>query len=135
MQVQEWNASNLREYQLYRSPRKFEPATFNVQGLHELDAALKYLSEIGMEQIECQVLRLSSRLWHGLASLNVRLITPPDTSSGIVTFLTDDAQKIEQICAENQIVVTIRGDHVRVSPHFFNTEHEIDRFLEAVSLC
>ena len=65
--------------------------------------------------------------------MNAKLITPADTRSGIVTFLTDDPQKMDRICAENRIVVTIRGDHVRVSPHFFNTEPEIDQFLAVVN--
>jgi selenocysteine lyase/cysteine desulfurase len=34
--------------------------------------------------------------------------------------------------AEHGIIVDHRPGHVRVSPHFYNTEEEIDRFLEVM---
>jgi kynureninase len=44
-----------------------------------------------------------------------------------------DANKAlyEKLLSKN-IVVTLRGGLIRISPSFYNTEEEIDRFLEAL---
>jgi selenocysteine lyase/cysteine desulfurase len=34
---------------------------------------------------------------------------------------------------ERDVCVDYRGDGIRVSPHFFNTEADVDRLFEALS--
>lgn len=131
MQVKTWaDTPHLPARELYQSARKFESATLNFQGIYELRAALNYIDKIGMDRIEEQVLRLSSQLWKGLADLDVRLVTPPETQSGIVTCLVKDGERMAKLLADNRIVVTVQGnEEIRISPHFFNTEDEIDYLL------
>jgi len=53
--------------------------------------------------------------------------------SGIVNFLTDEpGGKVEKI-RERGIIVSARMNGVRVSPHFYNTEEELERLVEEVS--
>jgi selenocysteine lyase/cysteine desulfurase len=66
--------------------------------------------------------------------LNVDLITPPGTRSGIVTCAVHDEKSIAQLYAENGIVATVRDGETRISPYFFNTEEELDRLLEIVAM-
>lgn len=131
LQVKRWaDDSHLDPDELHESARKFECATLHYQGVYELRAALDYINEIGIDRIEEQVLRLSSKLWQGLADLGVPLTTPPGTRSGIVTCRVSDGQKIAQLLADKKIVATVRaGNQLRISPHFFNTEEEIDHLL------
>jgi cysteine desulfurase/selenocysteine lyase len=132
MQVKAWDDPDFYSYEMHESARKFETATLHLQGIYELGAALNYLDGIGKNKIEAQVLRLCSRLWKGLADLNVTLLTPPATKSGIVTCAVEDAEKKAGLLADNRIVVTVRDNNIRISPHFFNTEEEIDRFLDVM---
>jgi selenocysteine lyase/cysteine desulfurase len=47
-----------------------------------------------------------------------------------VTCRVSDGQKIAQLLADKKIVATVRaGNQLRISPHFFNTEEEIDHLL------
>jgi selenocysteine lyase/cysteine desulfurase len=43
-----------------------------------------------------------------------------------------DGKKRSQILADNRIIVTVRGHEVRISPHFFNTDEEVDQVLGVI---
>jgi len=136
LQVKAWtDDSGVYPRELYQSARKFERATLHFQGAYELRAALDYIARIGMDKIEEQVLRLSSKLWRGLDGLGLELMTPPETRSGIVTCIVKDGAKVAQLLGDNKIVVSARpGNAIRISPHFFNTEREIDHLLSVLEL-
>ena len=53
--------------------------------------------------------------------------------SGIVSLVhpTLPAAEVMKRCRAAGVVVNIRAGRVRVSPHAYNTEDEIDRFLDA----
>ena len=53
--------------------------------------------------------------------------------SGIVSLLhpTRSAAEVMKRCRAAGVIVNNRADRVRVSPHAYNNEDEIDRFLEA----
>jgi selenocysteine lyase/cysteine desulfurase len=116
--------------ELHETASKFEYATVHFQGLFELRAALDYILGIGVDRIEEQVLKLSSKLWNGLSDRGFEMRTPPGTQSGIVTCIVGDAEKVDELLSENRIVASLKaGNRLRVSPHFFNTEGEIDHLL------
>ena len=68
------------------------------------------------------------------AGLPVR--TPRDraTRGGVVNVgVGEDAEKIAEALYENDVCVDFRGDGIRVSPHFFNIEADIDRLFEVLA--
>jgi cysteine desulfurase/selenocysteine lyase len=139
MQAKRWPSAlqtfSDREFalELHETARKFEYATVHFQGLYELRAALDYISDIGMAEIEAQVLRLSSKVWQGLDNLGIKLLTPPNTASGIVTCLVDDAQTVTRILDEHNIVASLKAaKQLRISPHFFNSEDEVDQLVSVL---
>ena len=136
LQVKEYgDDAHLLPVEFYETARKFETATVHFQGAFELKAALDYLNGVGMDRIEEQVLRLSSRVWQGMNDLGLELFTPPGPRSGIVTCVVDDGQAMGQLLKENGIVASINvGRELRISPHFFNTEEEIDRLLSVLEM-
>jgi cysteine desulfurase/selenocysteine lyase len=125
--------AHLLPVEYYETARKFETATVHFQGAFELKAALDYLNGVGMDKIEEQVLRLSSRAWKGMKDLGLTLFTPPEPQSGIVSCVVGDGEAVGQLLKENGIVASINvGRELRVSPHFFNTEEEIDHLLSVL---
>jgi cysteine desulfurase/selenocysteine lyase len=134
-QVKAWPEDlPVRPPEWHADARKFEGACVHFQGLYELRAALAYTLGIGMDRIEEQVLSLSARVWKGLESLGFHLNTPPNTRSGIVTCLLRDVEKTAQALRDGNVVATFRaGNQLRVSPHFFNTEGEVDSLLEVLA--
>ncbi len=136
LQVKEYgDDAHLLPVEFYETARKFETATVHFQGAFELKAALDYLNGVGMDRIEKQVLRLSSRVWHGMKDLGLELFTPPGPRSGIVTCVVDDGQAMGRLLEEKGIVASINvGKELRISPHFFNTEEEIDQLLSVLEM-
>lgn len=130
MRVKTWaDAAHLEPVELYENAKKFESATVHFQGLYELSEAVKYIKNIGMENIERQVLHLSSRLYRGLADLDIAIMTPPGNLSGIVTCQVKNRERMNSLFQEKRVVISMRPQEMRISPHFFNTDEDIDNFL------
>ena len=96
---------------------------------------MELLQEIGVENIYKRVLSLTYRIISGPHSKNIKIVIPINNileRSAILMFTmgSADANNIlyEKLLIQN-IVVTLRGSLIRISPSFFNTEEEIDCFL------
>lgn len=112
---------------------RFEEGSYNSVGLYGLNAAIELLLEVGIPNIEQRILDLTERLIEGLRSKSYRLLTPTGESerSGIVVFENDQwtsADLVDRLRGEN-VIGAERGG-VRLSPHFYNSEAEIDRVLD-----
>lgn len=116
--------------------RRFEPGSDNTIGICGLGGTLELLHEVGMDAIEARVLALTDLACEELARKGYRVVSPRGERerSGIVIFASDrhptDAL-FERLTAA-QIVVSVRGGGIRVSPHFYNSEDEIARLIAAL---
>lgn len=70
----------------------------------------------------------------GIKSLGLELFTPEERRhrSGIVLFKIHKPQELVAQLRQKVIVVSARAYGIRVSPHFYNTEDEIDKFVEEI---
>ncbi len=120
--------------------RRYEPGVLNAVGIIGMKAALEMLLEIGIDNISARLLKLKSHLVPKLEALGFTVLPPTGGSfaSGITTATRGDGAPLEKIFAhltENRAVVSLRHNragvpHLRFSPHFYNTEAEIDRVIE-----
>jgi len=115
---------------------RFEEGTPNTPGIFALGAAIDLLLELGVAAIGERVLALTDRLVDGLRSRGAELRSPraPAEASGIVSFAIPGqapADTVRKLRAERIFVIERRGG-VRASPHFYNSEAEIDRLLAAL---
>jgi len=81
--------------------------------------------------------RLTDGLIASLADRGYELITPIGSRaerSGIVTFRHPDraAAELHERLANESVIVSQRGDGIRVSPHLYNTWDDIERLLDAL---
>jgi cysteine desulfurase / selenocysteine lyase len=123
----------LPQIDLLPDARRFEPGSANSIGIFGLGGTLDLITELGMETIEARVIALTDRLCDGLARKGYHVRSPRGDRerSGIVIFdsaahPTDD---IFQRLAADDVIVSVRGGAIRVSPHYYNTEAEIERLL------
>ena len=60
------------------------------------------------------------------------LFTPFDAGSGITTFFTEREISLLEYLKDRNVSVTARAgcEQVRVAPHFYNTEDEVDQFIK-----
>ncbi|MBC8245366.1 MAG: cysteine desulfurase [Verrucomicrobia bacterium] len=129
-------------------PHKFEAGTPNVAGAVGLHAALDYLDAIGREAIFDHDQRLAKRAFERLSGIDgIRLFGPSEGRSGVVSFVLPDAHALDLATMADQKGVALRAGHhcnqpllaklgvpatARASFYFYNTEAEVDRFIEVV---
>ena len=118
---------------------RFEESVVSLLDTAALGAALELLLEVGVGVIEGQVLGLSARLADGLARHGCEIVEPwPRSraeSSGIVSFRKPgiSAAAVLRDLNAAHVIARTHQDFVRLSPHFYNTEEEVDRVLEVMS--
>jgi selenocysteine lyase/cysteine desulfurase len=144
----EWVARD--RYELRPDARRFENWENNYAARLGLGLAIDYALEIGLDAIEQRCRLLSARLRDGLQAIphvTVRDLGP--NPSAIVSFTHDrvDAVEIVKQAAMKDITIgasdpaSTRIDAerrrlpmlVRASPHYYNTEAEVDRLVELVA--
>jgi cysteine desulfurase / selenocysteine lyase len=122
--------------------RRYEAGTANLAGLAGLGAALDLLLEVGIENIAADLLRKRAWLIPALQSKGYEVLqanATPETSGGMITFHKPgaDLAATHQKLKEANILTSLRGDRtgrklLRISPHFYNTDAELARLLEAL---
>ena len=120
-----------------KGARRFDSGTLSFASFIGLREALKLLNRIGMDNVEKRVLSLTGKIIEELMDLNVEITTPQEERyrAGIVHFLTKDPTMVTKILFKNKIIAAVRNGGVRVSPHFYNTEEELEKFLDIVKKC
>jgi len=128
--------NNSRELHYLPDARRYETGTIAYSLFHAWTAGLEILQEVGIPNIHTRVLGLTDRIIAGMHSKNIKIVTPVDKvneRSAILSF-TVGSENANHDCykklGENNIQVAPRDGRIRVSPNFFNTEEEIDRFLD-----
>ena len=130
------NASAYLDYNLVLRPdaRRFEEGSLNTMGIYALGAAVDLILEIGIRNVEARVLALTDLLIERLKEKGYQIVSSlvPEERSGIVCFRNCGCSSAElcQRLADNRIVVSNRAGSVRVSPHFYNSEAEIERMVD-----
>lgn len=118
--------------------KHLETGTYNTIGIVGLNASLNHLLEIGIETIQNEILQLSEYLIANLSNRKgVTMLTSNETSdyAGIVTFELNSDRSADEIVEElksRQITISARSGYIRISPHYYNTEKELQKVLDAI---
>ncbi|HEY3381306.1 MAG TPA: aminotransferase class V-fold PLP-dependent enzyme [Vicinamibacterales bacterium] len=130
---------DLTEIRWLPGARRYESGSLSYSLFHAWTAGLEMLLEIGVPAIHARVLDLTSRLIDALRVAGMTILTPVETReerSAIVSFTAGSQEQNQAIVArliERKIAIALRVGSCRVSPSFYNTEEEIDRFQAALA--
>lgn len=108
---------------------RFQSGTPNVPSLYSARAGYEIVREIGVPAIREKSLRLTRRLMDAAQSRGWRLNTPlgdHERGASVVLDLPDGAALTQALIAREVIVDYRPGAGIRMAPHFYNTEAEID---------
>lgn len=110
---------------------KYEGGGLPFTLLYAMHAAVEMMLEIGPEAIERRVLSLADVLRLRLRELGAEVA---DGATPIIAarFEGVDVSAIARQLKEKHIVVSARHGFLRVSPHLYNNEEDIDRFASAL---
>lgn len=123
------------DYTLKPDARRYESGSHNMIGLLGLKASLELLSGLGTDAIAQRLHSLTDRLIDGLIRKGYQVVSPRDEGqwSGIVSFASPThahAPLIEHLRKSHRIEIALREGRLRASPHFYNTEEQIDRLID-----
>ena len=126
-----------------RGSQKYEAGTHNLLGIVGLVAAMELVLELGVENIAQELLRKRALLVRALQAKGCTVLqadAPAANGSGIVSFHRpgSDLAALHQKLTDAGVVTSLRGDrtgqqYIRLSPHYYNTDAELERVLELVT--
>ncbi|HKR74529.1 MAG TPA: aminotransferase class V-fold PLP-dependent enzyme [Candidatus Nitrosocosmicus sp.] len=137
-------AEHHRNYKFSKYPEKYHASFRNFPGLAGLESSLRYLLRIGISNIQARNKTLSSMLRDNLSKSNELLIHEADEEeyrSSLISFSfkkksNERVQKLNFKLQEQGIVLAEReigGRKIlRASPHFYNSEDEIQRTCDII---
>jgi kynureninase len=124
---------DLQNLDYHPSARRLEtgtppaPAAFIAQG------GLDIIAEVGPGAIRDRIKDLTSYVVDRAdqAALPVRTLRDPEARGGMINIgVGPEAMRICHALLDRDVCTDFRGDGLRVSPHFFNTEADIDRLFD-----
>jgi kynureninase len=127
---------NLRELDWHPTARRLETGTHPAPIAYIAHGGLEIIGEAGVERIRERVTSLTEYLIQRADSAGLPVRTPRDPAvrGGVVNLgVGEGAQKIAEALYERDVCVDARMDGIRISPHFFNSEGDIDRLFAELS--
>lgn len=122
-------------------PDKFQTGFRNYVGFVGLEASINYMLQFGLNNIRSKIMKLSNQMREELSKISgITLFGPEDESkrTSIVSFSIDgqEPQKIVELLEKKKIVIAVREivdkKILRASPHFFNSEEEIQKVVDEI---
>lgn len=121
----------------HNDTRRFEFATMAYGCAGSLARSIEYLNAYGVSKIMQGNIALIDHLLGRLSPFGLQLVTPmsPAVRSSIVSFKVPgvaNSQVVQELGARG-ITTSSRRDCIRVSPHLYNTEVDMDRLADALA--
>jgi selenocysteine lyase/cysteine desulfurase len=116
---------------------RYEGGTMNMAGFIGLNASLELLLRHGQKAIGQRVLEITDLACERLAAAGavIESFRVPAHASGIVSFHLPgrDPDALRKQLLERGVVVSCRAGRLRISPHAYNDEADIERLIGALS--
>ena len=126
-----------REQPFKSTALAWESGTGTSSLFYGLEQSLKLLNETGTDKIEEYLLSLSDQLCDSLAGKDYEIVSSrsPSEKSPIICIKHRGGITANEIASQlerEKIIVSPRGDRLRIAPHFYNTGEDIGRLLDAL---
>jgi cysteine desulfurase/selenocysteine lyase len=113
-------------------PTRFQAGFRNFPGAAGLEASMRYILRVGLENIRKRNMKVANTLREEIGKIpGVKMYGPDDENkrTSIVTFMAPaDSSTIVKKLEQNSIIFAARDiggkKAVRAAPHFFNSEEE-----------
>ncbi|MCH7988262.1 MAG: aminotransferase class V-fold PLP-dependent enzyme [Planctomycetes bacterium] len=125
-------------FELKQSTDRYEGGSYNMAGIAGLAAGLRFLMQFGIEQMAERLLEITDELCERLLQLGAEISSCREGNrrSGIVSFQLpeQDPQQVRLRCKQAGVIVNCRSGRLRVSPHVYCNDEDIDRLIAALVL-
>ena len=132
----DFDRSSLR---LRDDARRFETGTYTLPQAWTASGGMEILLEVGVERVRARSRELTAAVIERVDDLGLELLSPRDADrrGGLVRVRVpggrDKAVETLHRLFERDVVLDQRGDALRISPHFFSNEEDLDRCFAALA--
>ena len=130
--VDAWDFMNY-DFTFRPDAKRFEEGSFNTMSIYAFGAALDLLQETGIDSIQSSVLSQGDYLMEGLQKRGIKILNSKvqKERSGIISCeLKAEPKQFSTYMLENNVSLTVRDGLARLSPHYYNSKDEADRFFD-----
>ncbi|MGH2786795.1 MAG: aminotransferase class V-fold PLP-dependent enzyme [Actinomycetota bacterium] len=131
----DFDRSRLR---LLPTARRFETGTYALPQAWTAAGGMEIMLEVGVDAIRARNQELTRGIIDRADESGLELLSPrrDDQRGGLVRVRVPGgragAERLLHALFERDVVLDQRGDALRISPHFFNNEADLDRCFEAI---
>ncbi len=122
-----------RTFDPVKNARRFEHGQLNFPGFAGMLEAIRFLTSYGIQHIQRRIQKLMDQLIEGVSWMphftHLSSISPQHRS-GIIKLSCRDPNAVTTKLLSKKIITSVRAGGLRVSPHFYNSEEEIDYLLK-----
>jgi cysteine desulfurase / selenocysteine lyase len=120
--------------ELLPSAEKYEGGSVSFALLYAMEASLDLILEIGSDVVEQRIMDLAAKAREMLRQVGAKVA---DCGSPIVAarFENRDVSALARELKERRVLVAARRGHLRVSPHLYNNEQDLEIFDRALRGC
>ncbi len=114
---------------------RFLGGTPNIPALYAAREGIRRVAEVGLSRIRTVQTALTQHIIEGADARGLTVKTPrtPDARSGMICLDFEGAESATEALLGRDVVLDYRPDcGLRVSPHFYNTRADLDRFFEVL---
>jgi selenocysteine lyase/cysteine desulfurase len=115
------------------APGYFEMGTFSRTAEACLSYSLGYIQSLGVDRIQAHHQSLTRRLQQELPRLGFEPLTPPGSTSPIVSFVLQDPATVTARLTRANVEIKVDQHYMRISPSIYNDDGDIDALLNALS--
>ena len=129
------------ELNLKPTAARYEGGSQNMVGMLGFGASLKLLYKLGAENIAAAVLDVTELACERLREFGSVIISDRrldhrggEQRSGIVAFELPgrDPMAVKKHCLQQKVSLSCRAGRLRISPHAYNNEEDVERLIEAL---
>ena len=135
-----FHSLNLENPKLGLNARRWDmPETSNYFNFAAMDASLQFVLQVGPETVEQHNRKLIDFLFERLPKDRCVPASPLDhTRRGpygcIVARTPEKTAELYQKLVKHNVITSLREGHIRVSPHLYNSERDIDKLIAAITV-
>jgi selenocysteine lyase/cysteine desulfurase len=130
------------ELNLRPTAARYEGGSQNNAGMLAFGASLKLLHELGTENLSAAVLEITDLACERLEQIGCRIVSDRrlddrdgEQRSGIVAFELPghEPMAVKRHAKRQDVLFGCRAGRLRISPHAYNNEEDLDRLVEALT--
>jgi selenocysteine lyase/cysteine desulfurase len=125
------------EFRLKDTAARYEGGTNNLGAFLAFGASIELLLSLGVDAIAARILEYTTVACKRLEALGARIISAREgeRASGIVSFELPGVDPVatRKACIEAGVVLSCRSGRLRISPHAYNNDDDLDRLIDILT--